>query len=585
MDKIYTYEKQKGFTLVELLAVIVILAIIMLLAIPAVLDTMAVAKRKTFVEYIDKAVNQAQNKITEAQLLGEGASGCVIYNIKNDLGFSNTGDFDGYILINTLGSEIYVTMYDKDQMISAYEYGNGSPEGKVEVYNNDPDTLRELTSDYLCGQADGCTLCQVKNPETGESQEIVSEKPVPSDGALLLDGPEFGKVIYSFTVGGSAAEGQYDSTITSVKYTNEVNESGKLVTKSNSPNPAYMWLDGTTIYIGTKSTKLYVPSDASWMFGYMLKLNHIDFEYFDFSRVENASGMFAGDSAFSTFDATILNGAKLTSLEATLAGLPVTSIDVSGWDTSRVTNMFALFNSVSKLTSLDLSSFDTSNVTNMQSMFWGTSSLKSLDVSMFDTSNVTSMYGMFSANNFTTLDLSNFDTSKVTDMGFMFSENKKLTNLILPSTFKTGRVVSMDHMFYYCSALENLDLSNFDTRNVTNMNAMFLRCESIKEIDFSDKDLSSLTTAWNLAMYCKKIEEFKLGKVKLKNAIDMHDAFPYCYALKVVDLSSVTSFTDCSRIFGGCKVLEVAYINDNYTGSLTFEYGNCPLKTWTKKAV
>ncbi len=585
MDKIYTYEKQKGFTLVELLAVIVILAIIMLIAIPAVLDTMAVAKRKTFIEYIDKAVNQAQNKATEAELLGDGPSGCVIYNIKNDLGFSNTGDFDGYILINTLGSEIYVTMYDKDQMISAYEYGNGDPNGKVEVYNNDPDTLRELTSDYLCGQVDGCTLCQVKNSETGELEQIVSEKPVPRDGALLLDGPEFGKVIYSFTVGGSAAEGQYDSTITSIKYTNEVNESGKLVTKSDSPNPAYAWLDGTTIYIGTKSTKLYAPSDASWMFGYLLKLNHIDFEYFDFSRVENASEMFAGDEAFSTFDATILNGAKLTSLEATLCGLPVTTVDVSGWDTSRVTNMYALFNSASNLTSLDLSTFDTSNVENMQSMFWGTSSLKSLDVSMFDTSKVTSMYGMFAANNFTTLDLSNFDTSKVTDMSYMFSENKKLTNLILSTTFKTGRVTSMDHMFYYCSALENLDLSSFDTRNVTNMNGMFAHCESIKAIDFSDKDLSSLTTAWNLVMYCKKIEEFKLGKVKLKNAINLHDAFPYCYALKVADLSTVTSFSNSKNLFSACKVLEIAYINDSYSGNLAFSYSNCPLKTWTKKAV
>ena len=164
-------------------------------------------------------------------------------------------------------------------------------------------------------------------------------------------------------------------------------------------------------------------------------------------------------------------------------------------------------------------------------------------------------------------------------------ENKKLTNLILPSTFKTGRVSNMDHMFYFCSALENLDLSNFDTRNVTNMNAMFSHCESIRAIDFSDKDLSSLTTAWNLVMHCKKIEEFKLGKVKLKNAIDLHDAFPYCTSLKVVDLSTVSSFTKNTNLFSACKVLEVAYINDGYTGSLTFNYSNCPLKTWTKKTV
>ena len=47
------------------------------------------------------------------------------------------------------------------------------------------------------------------------------------------------------------------------------------------------------------------------------------------------------------------------------------------------------------LTSLDLSNFDTSNVTDMSSMFYGCLNLKSLDLSSFDTSNVTNMSYMF----------------------------------------------------------------------------------------------------------------------------------------------------------------------------------------------
>ena len=42
----------KGFTLVELLAVIVILAIIMIIAIPSVLATMSTARKKTFEEFM-----------------------------------------------------------------------------------------------------------------------------------------------------------------------------------------------------------------------------------------------------------------------------------------------------------------------------------------------------------------------------------------------------------------------------------------------------------------------------------------------------------------------------------------------------
>ena len=40
-------------------------------------------------------------------------------------------------------------------------------------------------------------------------------------------------------------------------------------------------------------------------------------------------------------------------------------------------------------------------------------------------------------------------------------------------------VKSTNYMFYQCSSLISLDLSNFNTQNVTNMNSMFCYCESL----------------------------------------------------------------------------------------------------------
>ena len=56
----------------------------------------------------------------------------------------------------------------------------------------------------------------------------------------------------------------------------------------------------------------------------------------------------------------------------------LTSVNTSNWDTSKVNNMFALFQNT-KLTSLDVSSFNTALVTNMASMFQSCSLLTSLD--------------------------------------------------------------------------------------------------------------------------------------------------------------------------------------------------------------
>ena len=125
---------------------------------------------------------------------------------------------------------------------------------------------------------------------------------------------------------------------------------------------------------------------------------------------------------------------------------------------------------------VDLSNFDTSKVTTMSSMFYGCSSLKSLDLSNFDTSKVTTMYAMFfGCSSLKLIDLSNFDTSQVTTMSFMFFNCSSLKSLDL-SNFVTSQVTDMSFIFDGCRSLESLDLSNFDTSQVTTMYAMFYKC-------------------------------------------------------------------------------------------------------------
>ena len=151
----------------------------------------------------------------------------------------------------------------------------------------------------------------------------------------------------------------------------------------------------------------------------------------------------------------------------------LTSLDLSNFNTSNVTNMSSMFYNMRNLTSLDLSNFDTSKVTSMASMFSGMSSLTLLNLSSFDTSKVTNMRYMFHGmSNLITLDLSNFNTSNVTLMNYMFSGMSNLAMLDL-SNFNTSNVVDMWGMFAYAPSLTSLDLSNFDTSNVTNMRSMF----------------------------------------------------------------------------------------------------------------
>ncbi len=163
----------------------------------------------------------------------------------------------------------------------------------------------------------------------------------------------------------------------------------------------------------------------------------------------------------------------------------ITSLNLSKFNTSKVTNMSLMFADCSSLTSLDLSNFDTSKVTNMSNMFDGCHSLTSLKITNFNTSKVTDMSDMFKGcKSLTSLNLSNFNTSNVTTMNSMFYACERLSSLDL-SKFNTSKLTDMRCMFNSCERFTSLNLSNFDTRNVTDMSGMFGNCSSLKTITVS----------------------------------------------------------------------------------------------------
>ena len=133
-----------------------------------------------------------------------------------------------------------------------------------------------------------------------------------------------------------------------------------------------------------------------------------------------------------------------------------------------------LFKGLKLMESIDLSGLDTSRVTDMGDMFSGCSSLTSVDLSGLDTSKVTDMSNMFgfcygwTCHSLVSVNLSGLDTSRVTDMGGMFYGCSSLASLDL-SGLDTSRVTTMSRMFCDCSSLASLDLSGWDTSQVTEM--------------------------------------------------------------------------------------------------------------------
>lgn len=201
----------------------------------------------------------------------------------------------------------------------------------------------------------------------------------------------------------------------------------------------------------------------------MKYLSSIDFANCDTSDVTNMADMFSScTDLMYIYNLANFDTSKVTDMSYMFWHCGYTyksqvsfKLDVSNFNTANVTNMSYMFaGCAANEIVMNPETFITSKVSNMRSMFSDISNLTSLDVSHFDTSNVTNMSFMFRGLNLTSLDVSNFNTANVTEMGSMFSDMMHLQELKL-SNFNTEKVINMSYMFSSCEKLQKLSLDNF----------------------------------------------------------------------------------------------------------------------------
>lgn len=301
------------------------------------------------------------------------------------------------------------------------------------------------------------------------------------------------------------------------------------------------------IYVASnseKTTKVYMPEDASYMFYEGNNLTTIDLQNINTSKTINMNSMFA-----------ICNN--------------LTTLNLSSFDTSKVIDMENMFYKNEKLVTLDISSFNTSEVTTMSNMFSNCTSLTKLDLNNFNTSKVTDMNSMFfECRNLATLNISNFNTPQVTDMSYMFSEGEALETLDV-SKFDTSQVTNMGAMFYNCSRLTSLDVSEFDTSQVTDMGHMFSNCNGLTNLDVSKFDTSQVTNMKAMFQACRKLIELNISNFNTSQVTNMSYMFCNCSSLRSIYVSEYNETTG-----KGWTTKNVTDSDNMFTGATKLVGGN-----------
>ena len=411
-------------------------------------------------------------------------------------------------------------------------------------------------------------------------------------------------------------------------------------------------------------------TSMQYMFYGCSGLTSLDVSGFKTSEVTNMNNMFANCTNLTSLDVSGFKTSEVTSMYSMFANCSsLTNLDVSGFDTSKVTTMSNMFYNCRGLTSLDVSGFDTSKVTNMSAMFNNCYNLTSLNVTLWPLNDITKsaisglpvgddvkneiiaseyftvptgwmlkysnpydiaiytcnasgvlptfneeytgysveetknndgtyttcirtndlkvmptkisfdqghisdtrllrvdklsatnivnasyMFGNNTALEY--VNLSDFDTSNITNMSYMFYRCIKLTSLDL-SGFKTSNVTSMEGMFYSCSKLTSLDVSGFDTSSVTNMYYMFYGCTSLTNLDLSGFDTSEVTSMADMFEYCRKLTRLNVSGWDTSKVTTMNKMFYECNELTSLDLPGfdASDVTDMTGMFYSCSKL------------------------------
>ena len=175
-------------------------------------------------------------------------------------------------------------------------------------------------------------------------------------------------------------------------------------------------------------------------------------------------------------------------------------------------------------------------ITDCSHLFWKGARIDNLDniLVLCDWDKITNCNEMFySCSSITSLDVSNFNTSNVTNMRYMFNSCSHLESLDV-SNFDTSNVVTMEGMFAYIQTMSSIDLSNFVTSNVTDMSYMFASSNKFVSLNLSDFDTSNVVTMKCMFSWCSKLESLDISSFDMSN-VNYVDSMIY-YCMNLVDL-------------------------------------------------
>ncbi len=371
-------------------------------------------------------------------------------------------------------------------------------------------------------------------------------------------------------------------------------------------NSMFRGCSNLTTIDGISSWNTSNVTNMGYMFTLCSALTNLDLSNWNTSSVRNLEGMFQGCNHLATITGISkwktpnLGGRytdKLNNMFKDCSAL--INLDLSGWNTSGISEMDYMFSGCSNLVTLNLGGWDTSGAEQMDGMFENCSTLTTIyvgngwtvyNVSVFNTlfANCTSLvggngtrwnsshidktyaridapdtpgyftetsdesYAVYTPDN-TTLTFycdvlrtshtgTTYDLPTGSNAPGWSATSSAVTSVVFDASFANARPKSTYRWFSGMGKLSSIDgIGNLNTSQVTVMSEMFYGCTQLGNLDLTNFNTSNVT--------------------------DMSSVFRNCSALTCLDLTgwNTKKVTDMSNMFRECSVLEAIYVDSNWS--------------------
>jgi surface protein len=227
-----------------------------------------------------------------------------------------------------------------------------------------------------------------------------------------------------------------------------------------------------------------------------------------------------------------------------------------------VTSLDDFFESNYELIEVDFSNFKGSKIKSLKSTFAFCKNLEKVTFgNAFSKSSLISLESTFSeCNNLTTIDFSNVKFGKIEYLVETFNGCTNLKEIKGLKLDDCSELYTLRSMFASCVNLENVDfLKDFKkSGKINTIDNMFFSCEKLKSIDISSLDLSNIVFASDAFCYCDNLEILNIGNMTIAQKSNNNIS-----AIK----NLATKCSKLKKIIGKCeytKKVILDSVNDKY---------------------